>query len=64
MFKPGDVVKLHSGGLLMTVKAIDRDTVSTSWLDHNGQLEEATYLAIQLEAAIQEPNSFEPDFEN
>ncbi|MGM0826480.1 MAG: DUF2158 domain-containing protein [Pseudomonadota bacterium] len=64
MFKPGDVVKPRSGGSRMVVKAIDRDTVSASWLDHDGHLAEATFLAIQLEAVAEEPNSFEPDFEN
>lgn len=30
MFNPGDVVKLRSGGSPMSVKTIDRDTVTTS----------------------------------
>lgn len=63
-FEPGDVVKLCTGGMAMTVKTVDRDTVSASWLDHDGRLAEATLLAIQLEAVANEPNSFEPEFEN
>lgn len=50
MFKPGERVKLRSGDVVMMVKAINRDTVNTSWLDDKGRRQESTFLRIQLEA--------------
>ena len=37
-FEPGDVVVLKSGGLAMTVAAVDEDSVECLWLGEEGEL--------------------------
>src|SRR5262249_33870774 len=37
-FEPGDVVVLKSGGLAMTVAAVDEESVECLWLGEEGEL--------------------------
>jgi uncharacterized protein YodC (DUF2158 family) len=45
----GDLVRLRSGGPLMTVDTAKGDVVNCIWTDPNGQTEEATFPAKVLQ---------------
>ena len=45
----GDLVRLHSGGPLMTVFGIKGDQVECIWTDWNGQTADATFPAKVLQ---------------
>jgi uncharacterized protein YodC (DUF2158 family) len=46
-FKPGDTVRLKSGGPVMTVTAVDGDTILCDWFDGTKK-SEAKFLAAAL----------------
>jgi uncharacterized protein YodC (DUF2158 family) len=50
-FEPGDVVVLKSGGLAMTVAAVDEDSVECLWLGEEGELFRESIPSIALIAA-------------
>jgi uncharacterized protein YodC (DUF2158 family) len=50
-FEPGDVVVLKSGGLAMTVAAVDEDSVECLWLGEEGELFRESIPGIALIAA-------------
>jgi uncharacterized protein YodC (DUF2158 family) len=50
-FEPGDVVVLKSGGLAMTVAAVDEDSVGCLWLGEEGELFRESIPTIALIAA-------------
>jgi uncharacterized protein YodC (DUF2158 family) len=50
-FEPGDVVVLKSGGLAMTVAAVDEDSVECLWLGEEGELFRESVPAVALIAA-------------
>jgi uncharacterized protein YodC (DUF2158 family) len=39
-FKPGDTVRLNSGGPAMTVKAVEGDLISCDWFDGTKKCED------------------------
>lgn len=41
-FQVGDLVKLNSGGRVMTVETIEGDAANVVWMRENGEMEEAT----------------------
>lgn len=43
MFKPGDVVKLNSGGPAMTVERVRGDKILTQWLTSGGRLQKGLF---------------------
>lgn len=43
MFKPGDEVKLNSGGPAVTVERVRRDKVLTQWLTSGGRLQKGWF---------------------
>jgi uncharacterized protein YodC (DUF2158 family) len=45
----GDLVRLRSGGPLMTVDAVKDDVVDCIWTDPNGQTDQATFLVKVLQ---------------
>jgi uncharacterized protein YodC (DUF2158 family) len=59
-FEPGDVVVLKSGGLAMTVAAVDEDSVECLWLGEEGELFRESIPSIALIAAS---NATEEDAE-
>jgi uncharacterized protein YodC (DUF2158 family) len=50
-FEPGDVVVLKSGGLAMTVAAVDEDSVECLWLGEEGELFRESIPTVALIAA-------------
>ena len=50
-FEPGDVVVLKSGGLAMTVAAVDEDSVECVWLGEEGELFRESIPTVALIAA-------------
>jgi uncharacterized protein YodC (DUF2158 family) len=50
-FEPGDVVVLKSGGLAMTVAAVEEDSVECLWLGEEGELFRESIPSIALIAA-------------
>jgi len=50
-FEPGDVVVLKSGGLAMTVAAVDEDSVECLWLGEEGELFRESLPSVALIAA-------------
>jgi uncharacterized protein YodC (DUF2158 family) len=50
-FEPGDIVVLKSGGLAMTVAAVDEDSVECVWLGEEGELFRESIPTIALIAA-------------
>jgi uncharacterized protein YodC (DUF2158 family) len=50
-FEPGDVVVLKSGGLAMTVSAVDEDSVECLWLGEEGELFRESIPTVALIAA-------------
>ncbi|RZN31553.1 DUF2158 domain-containing protein [Bradyrhizobium sp. Leo121] len=42
-FRPGDLVRLRSGGSLMTVDTVKDDQVDCFWTDGSGQTNNATF---------------------
>jgi uncharacterized protein YodC (DUF2158 family) len=50
-FEPGDVVVLKSGGLAMTVAAVDEESVECLWLGEEGELFRESIPTIALIAA-------------
>jgi uncharacterized protein YodC (DUF2158 family) len=50
-FAPGDVVVLKSGGLPLTVVAVDEDGVECMWLADDGTLQRETIPGAALAAA-------------
>lgn len=54
--KPGDVVRLKSGGLDMTVVRADSALVSCEWLDAEGRPQSASWSAVAVEKA--DPSNF------
>ena len=50
-FEPGDVVVLKSGGLAMTVAAVDEDSVECLWLGEEGELFRESVPTVALIAA-------------
>ena len=42
-FHPGDLVRLRSGGSLMTVDTVKNDQVDCFWTDGSGQTNNATF---------------------
>jgi len=42
-FAPGELVRLRSGGPMMTVSAIKGDQVECVWTDDSGQPDDATF---------------------
>ena len=42
-FRPGDLVRLRSGGSLMTVDTVKNDQVDCFWTDGSGQANNATF---------------------
>lgn len=49
-FKPGDVVRLKSGGPDMTVEKVDGDRVSVVWVGDAGHQVRDAFLAWLVEA--------------
>jgi uncharacterized protein YodC (DUF2158 family) len=45
----GDLVRLRSGGPLMTVDAVKGDVVDCIWTDPNGQTDQATFAVKVLQ---------------
>ncbi|MCK9517342.1 MAG: YodC family protein [Ottowia sp.] len=52
MLKVGDTVRLKSSGPLMTVNAIDNDSIKCQWFDGNNSLQEGVFHKDQLEVEI------------
>jgi uncharacterized protein YodC (DUF2158 family) len=50
-FEPGDVVVLKSGGLAMTVAAVEEDSVECLWLGEEGELFRESIPSVALIAA-------------
>jgi uncharacterized protein YodC (DUF2158 family) len=50
-FEPGDVVVLKSGGLAMTVAAVDEESVECLWLGDEGELFRESIPTVALIAA-------------
>jgi uncharacterized protein YodC (DUF2158 family) len=50
-FEPGDVVVLKSGGLAMTIAAVDEDSVECLWLGEEGELFRESIPTVALIAA-------------
>jgi uncharacterized protein YodC (DUF2158 family) len=50
-FEPGDVVVLKSGGLAMTVAAVDEESVECLWLGEEGELFRESLPTVVLIAA-------------
>ena len=50
-FAPGDVVVLKSGGLPLTVVAVEEDSVECLWLAEDGSLQRETIPAPALQAS-------------
>jgi uncharacterized protein YodC (DUF2158 family) len=46
--KPGDRVRLRSGGPLMTVNTIDGENIDCKWFDNVGTLHSATFPIYML----------------
>jgi len=46
--KPGDLVRVRSGGPLMTVKAVDGGQVATDWATVDGRLVSGTFNVTDL----------------
>ena len=63
MLKVGELVKLNSGGELMTVKSHDADGVCTTWFSPEGLLQEGHFSVELLKVYQDEPSSFEPNFQ-
>jgi uncharacterized protein YodC (DUF2158 family) len=53
-FEPGDVVFLKSGGLPMTVAAVEEDSVECIWIGEDGELFRETVPSVTLTAAPDE----------
>jgi len=51
-FGRGDLVRLRSGGPMMTVSAVKGDQVECVWADDNGQPDDATFPADVLQRAV------------
>ena len=49
--KPGDVVKLKSGGPRMTVGAVEGNAVKAVWFPDNFTVSEHIFLSVTLEIA-------------
>ena len=54
-FEPGDVVVLKSGGLAMTVAAVEEDSVECLWLGEEGELFRESIPSVALIAASDAP---------
>jgi uncharacterized protein YodC (DUF2158 family) len=50
-FEPGDVVVLKSGGLAMTVAAVEEDSVECLWFGEEGELFRESIPSVALIAA-------------
>jgi uncharacterized protein YodC (DUF2158 family) len=60
-FEPGDVVFLKSGGLPMTVAAVDEDSVECVWIGEDGELFRETVPGVTLTAAPDEAEEDEDE---
>jgi uncharacterized protein YodC (DUF2158 family) len=58
IFEPGDVVQLNSGGTLMTVEAVNGDSITCVWHDSDNKVVEHVYNAKMLKVAT---NSIKPN---
>jgi uncharacterized protein YodC (DUF2158 family) len=57
--KPGDRVRLRSGGPLMTVHTINGETIDCQWFDNVGTLHSAAfplYMLTIIEGAADDPD--------
>jgi uncharacterized protein YodC (DUF2158 family) len=48
-FERGDLVRLKSGGPMMTVSAVRGDEIECIWTDDNGQPDDATFSTYVLQ---------------
>jgi uncharacterized protein YodC (DUF2158 family) len=62
-FEPGDVVVLKSGGLAMTVAAVEEDSVECLWLGEEGELFRESIPSVALIAASDASDAAEEDAE-
>jgi len=53
-FQPGDLVRIRSGGPLMTVNAINGDQVVTIWATEDGRMSSGTFNVANL-TKLREP---------
>jgi uncharacterized protein YodC (DUF2158 family) len=62
--RPGDLVRIRSGGPLMTVQAVQGDQVETGWATEDGQMASGTfnvaYLIKMEEPAVQSEGRYVP----
>jgi uncharacterized protein YodC (DUF2158 family) len=63
-FEPGDVVFLKSGGLPMTVAAVEEDSVECVWIGEDGELFRETIPSVTLAAAPDEAEEDEDESED
>lgn len=47
-FKVGDIVKLNSSDILMTIKSIDNDILTCRWFDKNDTLQSAIFNKTEI----------------
>jgi uncharacterized protein YodC (DUF2158 family) len=55
LFQSGDLVRLRSGGPLMTVKSVQGDQVICSWSEEDGELRSGSFPIAMLAAPVKLP---------
>jgi uncharacterized protein YodC (DUF2158 family) len=53
----GDLVRVRSGGPLMTVTSVQGDQVNCSWFDQNGQSESQNFPVFALKLPVDMPRT-------
>jgi uncharacterized protein YodC (DUF2158 family) len=53
----GDLVRVRSGGPLMTVTSVQGDQVNCSWFDQNGQSESQNFPVFALKLPVTMPST-------